>query len=459
MRSSKKHVRKTPGRSVPARRNRSSRTRKRRSAAHLELLLSLRVLCVLGVVLAALMGVTFATDSFKLPARAANPDRVYASAGAQNVTVEPTMEILAPQNPQRGSEAAGQAQAAGAGGAATFAGRGAPAQVPVEESASGVGARTLPNAAGATRVPAEATAAPMHSAAPTAVATHAPTAEPTVNVTQAPTMKPVADVTLEPTMGAVADVALEPAADSAASTLPIGGSADGQWKVLDGIPQTDQPLGLRKSAWVLDSYFDDTIFVGDSVTQKLQQYVTDKRKTGDSTLLGNARFIAVQSLGTHTALADISEKSLHPTVRGTKMTIENALATLGAKKVYIMLGMNDVAVSGMDASVSNMLKFLQRIQSKVPGIEIFVQSATPRLSGSQPTTEQLFEYNLRVYDELLKLNDSRIHFVDVAYVMRDDAGRLYEDYCSDKTGMALHFTNAGCEKWVEYLYTHAYTRG
>ena len=451
MSSSKKHVQRPFGRNAHVRRRKNSRSRKRRGTFYSNLSFSFKALCVLSVIFAALASVTFTTDSFKLPprpvAKTGGSGEVFAPSGLEKSTAEPAMEILAPQNPQRGLEAnAAPERTEGNTGAAVSAERSNLVQDrPANRSnENNTGARTLPNQGRATRDPGAATETavpPRHSVEPTM--------EPVVDITPAPTMEPITDATLAPTM--------EPAMDTPlAGANPVTGMVN-SWKVLDGIPQTDQALGLRESQWAEDSYFNDTIFIGDSVTQKLQQYVTERRKTGDSNLLGNARFIAVQSLGTHTALANISEKSLHPTVRGTKMTIENALATLNAQKAYIMLGMNDVAVSGMETSVSNMLKFLQRIQSKVPNIEIFVQSATPRLSGSQPTTEQLFDYNLRVYEEILKLNDPKIHFVDVAYVMRDDTGKLYEDYCSDKTGMALHFTNAGCEKWVEYLYTHAYT--
>ena len=227
------------------------------------------------------------------------------------------------------------------------------------------------------------------------------------------------------------------------------------WQVLDGIPQTDQPLGLTECAQVEDSYFDGAVFVGDSVTMKLQQFVIESRKTYP-TLLGDARFLTAGSLGVYNLLADIGKGSLHPNIGGQKMTLENALAELGAKKVYIMLGMNDVSHVGQDTSIANMNILLNNILARLPDIEIFIQSATPRYSGEKPTTQTLFEYDIRLYEEILKRDDPRVHFVDVAYVMRDEEGKLYESYCSDKEGMAMHFTNKACREWIRYLYTHAY---
>ena len=256
---------------------------------------------------------------------------------------------------------------------------------------------------------------------------------------------PILDIQSSPVdipMDVVVDVPLESPAD------------DKPWEVLNGIPQTREPLGLPECERVDDTYFNYTVFVGDSVTLKLDKYVTAARKENPS-LLGGAKFIAIGSLGSHSALESVSKESLHPTIGGKKMPIEDALATMKAQKVYIMLGMNDVALCGQETSIEYMLELITRIRQKSPGIEIFIQSATPRYGGGRPTSQMLFDYDLRLYEEILNLNDPKIHFVDVAFVMRDESGNLYESYCSDKADMGIHFTDIACERWIDYLYTHA----
>ncbi|MBR6766524.1 MAG: hypothetical protein IKM02_01090 [Clostridia bacterium] len=172
-------------------------------------------------------------------------------------------------------------------------------------------------------------------------------------------------------------------------------------------------------------------------------------------LLGNAKFITTTSLGSRNALKPVSETSLHPTIKGKKMTIEDAVAYYGAKKVYVMLGMNDVGISGIDKSAKNLMTLLRKIKDKSPDIQIFVQSATPRMKGEKPTTEQLFKYNLKVYDYCLKYADYGMYFVDVAHIMRNEHGNLKSSYCSDPHSMAIHFTDKACKEWVKFLYTHA----
>ena len=126
---------------------------------------------------------------------------------------------------------------------------------------------------------------------------------------------------------------------------------------------------------------------------------------------------------------------------------------MGARKVYIMLGMNDVAYYGLEQSVTNMNELIGLILERSPGADIFVQSVTPRLASitTNPTNRALFEYNLAMYKSCV---ENGWYFVDVASVMRDENGNLIEAYCSDPESMGMHFTDAGCAVWIEYLETH-----
>ncbi|MCI8497472.1 MAG: hypothetical protein HFE85_04405, partial [Clostridiales bacterium] len=191
----------------------------------------------------------------------------------------------------------------------------------------------------------------------------------------------------------------------------------------------------------------------DSVSLKLQNYVRGRRQS-EPGYMGKAQFLCSGSLGSGNALWDVSDKSVHPSYQGEKMKIENAVAKMGAKKVYIMLGMNDVAIFGVDGAVSNMGKLIDNIKAQSPNASIYIQSATPMIRDSYKniTNQKLAEYD----DKLAALcRQKGYHFVDVASVMRDENGRLPASYCSDPDGMGLHFTDAACEVWVEYLRTHA----
>lgn len=218
------------------------------------------------------------------------------------------------------------------------------------------------------------------------------------------------------------------------------------------VPVTEAPFGLAQSERVDEGFFDDAVFVGDSISLKLMRYVMAQRKER-ADFLGEAQFLTSGSLGSANALWEVSSESVHPSYRGTKMLLEDAIAKMGARKVYIMLGMNDVALYGIQSSVENMGKLLRRIQEKSPGVTIYVQSATPRIARvtNKPTNRQIFDYNLAL---ARFCEENGYPFVDVAYAFRDQAGNLPDEYCSDAQIMGMHFTDAACLAWIEFLATH-----
>lgn len=209
---------------------------------------------------------------------------------------------------------------------------------------------------------------------------------------------------------------------------------------------------LPESSRVDSSYFDDAAFVGDSISLKLSYY------QASTSALGKAQFFASGSLSAANALWDVSSKSVHPSYQGTKSKVEDCVAKSGAKKLFIMLGMNDIGVYGLESSIEHYKELIGLIIEKSPGIQVFVQSMTPMASSSTSQSSKLNNEKIKEYNTLLleMCKENGWYYLDVASVMYDDSGSvLRESYCSDLSSMGMHFTNEGCEKWVDYLKTHA----
>ena len=86
------------------------------------------------------------------------------------------------------------------------------------------------------------------------------------------------------------------------------------------------------------SWFDDAVFVGDSVTNMLNIYCMN-----DPEALGKAQFVCAPSLGfTNAQWALDDENNVHPSYKGKTVLAERAAELTGANKVLIMLGMNDI---------------------------------------------------------------------------------------------------------------------
>ena len=208
---------------------------------------------------------------------------------------------------------------------------------------------------------------------------------------------------------------------------------------------------VPQSKRVSPTWFDDAVFVGDSVSLGLSYY------EAAADVLGKAQFLTAGSLGSGNALQPVSEKSVHPRYNGQKMKVEKAVAACGANKVYIMLGMNDIGAYGVDKSVQNFRTLCKKILTESPFVTIYVESVTPRVNqGAKSDNVKLNNKNITAYNRKLAAVclEEGWYFVNVAETMFDSTGHLKRAYCSDPDGMGMHFSYDGCKAWVDYLYTH-----
>lgn len=199
------------------------------------------------------------------------------------------------------------------------------------------------------------------------------------------------------------------------------------------------------------SWFDDAVFIGDSVTVALDYYCAS-----DPDILGNAQFVCGVSLGYHNALWPIdSEYAVHPTYQGEVVLAETAAAVTSAKKVFIMLGVNDIGTYGADDTMDTAAELVDRILACTPDVDIYMQSTTPMVDERE--SDWLNNDKISGFNSQLKAycTEKGYHFIDVYHQVCNDEGDLKEDYCSDIDVQGIHFTNQGCSVWAEYLKTAA----
>ena len=197
------------------------------------------------------------------------------------------------------------------------------------------------------------------------------------------------------------------------------------------------------------SYFDHVVFVGDSVSVKLQYYCASTKA------LGNATFLCAGSLSATNALWEVSSDSPHPTYQGQKMSIEDSIALSGADKVYIMLGMNNISF-GLEDSTGDMVKLIDRILEKSPDVAIVIQAVTPMTAASRTANEWLNNDSIQTYNQRMQeiCRERGWYYLAVDEAFKDADGNLIAEYCSDPEEMGIHFTTEAAAVWVEYLKTH-----
>jgi len=205
-----------------------------------------------------------------------------------------------------------------------------------------------------------------------------------------------------------------------------------------------------------DSYFNDAVFIGDSISYGFELYVTEKRANGE-TVLGEAQFLTSGSLSYGNSLWDVSDESVHPTYNGEKMKLEDAIAQIKPGKIFILLGTNDVALYGVEQTIANADTEISRMLEVSPGAEIFIMSTTPKYSPAESNVDgALNNADIDALNVAMRqfAVEKGYNFMNIAPLFKDETGGLAADYCSDKEGMGIHFTSAAYDIWLDFLYSY-----
>ena len=209
---------------------------------------------------------------------------------------------------------------------------------------------------------------------------------------------------------------------------------------------------LPETAAVDDSYFDDAVFVGDSVMQGFRYDVKYQRETRDKGYFGEAQFLTAQSYALYHAISS-SEKTQHPSYRGKVQPVEISIRDMGAKKVYIMLGMNDIFLMGVMKSLTNYETLIGRIREKAPDVEIYILSVIPCTRNAIKKNSKMDIGAYTFFNQRLPqfAQEHECYFVDVSKKYLDEDGYLKSEYSSDDY---VHIQSGCFDFWAEALKTH-----
>ena len=130
------------------------------------------------------------------------------------------------------------------------------------------------------------------------------------------------------------------------------------------------------------------------------------------------------------------------------MSPEDAIAASGVKKVFIMLGMNDLNIYGIDGTIDKWGILTQRIKAKSPDVTIYVQSMSPVLTGAESgklNNTTIDQYNAKL--QAFAASNGFV-YIDVASSLKDSSNGLASAYCSDGF---VHLSPAGADVWIHVL--------
>lgn len=205
---------------------------------------------------------------------------------------------------------------------------------------------------------------------------------------------------------------------------------------------------VPESEAVDKSYFEDAIFIGDSISKGLKSYG----------VLPATNVIADQNVGLDQVASD---KPVYFAVNGTKKTLFQSLKDSQVKKnkIYILLGSNGLPHYENQQHIEYYGKVLDRIKKEYPNATIYMQSVTPiskqaeadyKKRGKTFTNAKINDFNKLV----LKLaKEKNVYYLNVHEALVNKDGYLASEYYS-ATGDGVHFLKVGHEAMYQYYKTH-----
>ena len=133
----------------------------------------------------------------------------------------------------------------------------------------------------------------------------------------------------------------------------------------------------------------------------------------------------------------------------------DAVSDMGAKRVFISLGTNDIIMLGSEGAIERCRQVVDKILESCPGVEINCISVTYAAEGKEKgklNNQSIAEYNGLL---LQMAAENGWGYLDVATPLSDGRGNLANEICSDGF---VHLKNPAYAVWEEELIRYANTR-
>ena len=182
--------------------------------------------------------------------------------------------------------------------------------------------------------------------------------------------------------------------------------------------------------------FDETVaFIGDSRTQGFIMY-NGLKDVQDYSYVG---------LMVDTAVS----KKFVKTSNGEKITLLEDMKGKNIKRVYIMLGVNELGWSYPQVFKSKYKELIKEIKKIKPDTQIYIQSIIPVTKSRDKSDKYFNNTRIEQYNKLVKevALEENVEYLDVQSVLVNSEGYLPEETSPD----GIHIGKSYCEKWLKYL--------
>lgn len=185
------------------------------------------------------------------------------------------------------------------------------------------------------------------------------------------------------------------------------------------------------------SYFNDSVFIGDSRTEGfiLNLNLSQIHAYTQKGLMVNTVFTE--------PVIELDDRMV---------TVMDAVRETSFSKVYIMLGINELGWGYSSKFIEKYGQIIDEIRTINPDAVIYIQSLLPVSQTVSETHNYVKNDKIKEYNILLAqlAAEKKVFFLDTAAAVIDENGCLPDDAATD----GIHLKKAYCEKWLQYLQTH-----
>ena len=135
-----------------------------------------------------------------------------------------------------------------------------------------------------------------------------------------------------------------------------------------------------------------------------------------------------------------------------KLTLEQALSRHKFKKVYLMIGINEMGTGTAESFFEAYARAVYKIRELQPDAIIFVQGIM-RVAGQKNASDPVFNntnINIRNVEIETLANGKDIFYIDVNEAVCDENGNLYADWTFDQ----IHLKAKYYQVWENFLMEH-----
>ena len=210
----------------------------------------------------------------------------------------------------------------------------------------------------------------------------------------------------------------------------------------------------------LMSYYDNSIFAGDSLIRMFRNYVKERQEKEPDYFSG-IRFYSSYSIQLRTlGLEWVNTQLTNLVFKGSDEVLCEIAKRLNPDKVFILAGLNDNFSKekngeGIDRGMRYVNNIVKAINKHAPGTKVYFFSLTPvtkKVDDARHIQALWDQYNVRLEETCRELG---VTYIDIATALKDENGLLPKEITSEGE---YHLNAEGNAIWAQVLLDFAQTQ-